>query len=143
MMTEDGLTTRGIVERYFALARSAAPEVLAELFSETADFDIPGDGAGVPWVGRREGRAGIAAFISAIRRGTRSDIFRVDNILVEGDTAVVIGYFRTWAVATNRLMESDFAIIISVADGLIRRFRLLEDSYAVSQALRAQRETAS
>jgi len=128
-------STRTVVDRYFAFASSAAPESIAELFSEAVDFDIPGDVASVPWLGRREGRAGVAAFIAEIRRGTRSDTFEIDRIVVDGDTAVVLGRFRTWAVATNKLMDSDFALIFTVGDSLITRFRLLEDSYAVSRAL--------
>jgi hypothetical protein len=32
-------------------------------------------------------------------------------------------------------MDSDFAFVFTVTDNLIARFRLLEDSYAVSRAL--------
>jgi uncharacterized protein len=125
---------RTVIDRYFVLASSAAPESVAELFSEAVDFDIPGDVASVPWLGRREGRAGVAAFIAEIRRGTRGDIFEIERIVVDGDIAVILGHFRTLAIATNKMMNSDFAFVFTVVNGLITRFRLLEDSYAVSQA---------
>lgn len=36
--------------------------------------------------------------------------------------------------ATGRLIESEFAFDLTVRDGLIVRYRMLEDSYAVEQA---------
>nr|BAT26130.1 hypothetical protein [Aureimonas altamirensis] len=36
--------------------------------------------------------------------------------------------------ATGRRIESEFAFDLTVRDGLILRYRMLEDSYAVEQA---------
>jgi ketosteroid isomerase-like protein len=37
---------------------------------------------------------------------------------------------------TGRIIETDFAIVLSVANGEIIRFQMLEDSFAVSRAAR-------
>jgi ketosteroid isomerase-like protein len=46
------------------------------------------------------------------------------------------GALATRIKATGRMIESDFAIILTVKDGLIARFQMLEDSFAVSKAAR-------
>jgi len=38
--------------------------------------------------------------------------------------------------ANGRTIETDFAIVLTIANGMITRFQMLEDSYAVSAAAR-------
>jgi hypothetical protein len=38
---------------------------------------------------------------------------------------------------TAKIINTDFAIILTIANGEIVRFQMLEDSFAVSQAARA------
>jgi hypothetical protein len=49
---------------------------------------------------------------------------------------VIVGELATRVTATGKLIESDIAIILTVKDGLIGRFQMLEDSFAVSRAAR-------
>jgi ketosteroid isomerase-like protein len=62
--------------------------------------------------------------------------FDIQEILVSDDRAVIVGELASTINATGKLVESDFALILTVSDGEISRFNLIEDSFAVSQAER-------
>lgn len=138
---DDTDRTRDVMKTYLRLlGENAAPEGIAELFAEDVDFDISGDTASVPWIGRREGRAGVAAFFADLRAVTQAEGFDVTKLVVDGDTAIIVGSLTTRVNATDRLIDSEFAIVTTIRDGMIARYRLLEDSFAVAEAVRAPAE---
>ena len=126
---------RAALERYLAAMRSGAtPEAVAALFTEDADWDIPGAVDRVPWIGRRSGRAGVADFVRALWDGIEPIRFDITAIAAEGDRAFAAGDLESRARRTGRIMRSEFVIDVTARDGLISRFRLLEDSFAIAQA---------
>ncbi|MBN8754647.1 MULTISPECIES: nuclear transport factor 2 family protein [Variovorax] len=128
--------TRGIVEQLFAKARTGAdPDEIASLFDEKVDWLIAGDVATVPWIGRKTGRAGVATFYRQIRELLVSERFEVTGILVDGSRAVVLGSLASRVKRTGKLIETEFVFDMAVHDGLITRYHMLEDSFAVAQAL--------
>lgn len=131
-----GGSARAALERYVAAMRSAAaPDAVASLFTADADWDIPGAVDRVPWVGRRSGRAGIADFVRALWQGIEPIRFDISSIVSEGDRAFAAGELESRAKRTGRIMRSEFIIDVTVRDGLISRHRLLEDSFAVAEAV--------
>ncbi|MEU9335550.1 nuclear transport factor 2 family protein [Streptomyces sp. NPDC048290] len=118
------------------LLSGATPDELAAHFAEDVDWFIPGDTAIVPWLGGPAGRVGVTELYTQLGRATRSQRFEVETILGDGDRCVVLGSLRTEVLATGRVIESDFAFDIAVRDGLIVRYHMFEDSWAVAQALR-------
>lgn len=128
---------REIVEAFYeALAGGQSPERVAELFSETAEWEIWGDLHRVPWAGRRTGRAGVAGFVSQMRELTKPLAFDVHRLVVEEDTVVALGQLATQVNASGRVIESAFAAHIVVRHGLIETYRFFEDTWAVAQAMR-------
>ncbi|WP_405647972.1 nuclear transport factor 2 family protein [Streptomyces uncialis] len=116
------------------LSSGAAPNELAERFDESVDWFIPGHTSVVPWIGRKVGRAGVAEFYAQLGQGAKVEEFKVDTIIGDGDRCVVLGSLRTTILATGRDIETDFAFDIEVRDGLITRYRMFEDSWAVAAA---------
>ena len=128
--------TRTIVKQYFdRIQSSAKPEAIAALFSEDVDWNIPGDVDLVSWIGRRKGRNGIADFIRELREQDEPIRFEIHSIVVEGEKAVTLGEFASRVKKNGKVIESEFAIEFTVQDGLIVRYRLFEDSFAVAQAV--------
>jgi N-ethylmaleimide reductase len=128
--------TRTVVKQYFDRVQSSAePAAIAALFSEDVDWNIPGDVDHVPWIGRREGRSGVAAFIHDLKEQDEPIRFEIHSIVVEGEKAVVLGEFASRLKKTGKVIESEFAAEFTVQDGLIVRYRLFEDSFAVAQAV--------
>lgn len=109
-------------------------EAILDLFAENVDWDIPGDLETVPWIGPREGRAGIAAFYRDLVSRLESRRFEARRILADEDTAVVLGDLESVVRATGKLIQSPFAYDLTLQGGKIVRYRMLEDSYAVARA---------
>ena len=118
-----------------ALGEGQEPGIIATLFSEDVVFEIPGDTSALPWIGRKTGREAVAGFIRDLRVLTEPIKFDVQDILASNDRAVIIGEFATRIKATGNLIESPFAIILTVSGtDEVTRFQMLENSFMVSGA---------
>jgi ketosteroid isomerase-like protein len=133
--TDRTAATRAVVETFLQRLTGGATDRLAELFAEDVDWLIPGDQRVAPWVGRRSSRAEVAAFYRMLAANVEPLHASVDSFLVEGEVAVIVGDFASRMRATGKVVESLFSIAITVRNGLIARYRLLEDSHAVVVAL--------
>jgi ketosteroid isomerase-like protein len=107
----------------------AAPEHVAELCSPDLDWNILGDIGALPWTGRKSGRQAMVDFM-------RDLSFEVRDILASDNRVVVLGELASKFISTGKVGKTDFAIVLTVADGQITHFLMLEDSYALSQAAR-------
>lgn len=64
----------------------------------------------------------------------------IDRILFDGNNAVITGEFSTKMLRTDNTVNSLFCIQITVENNLIVRYRLIEDSHAVSVSLTTMNE---
>ena len=114
-----------------------APADIASLFAEDAVFEIPGDSGALPWIGWKTGREAVASFVRDVRSLTEPVKFDVHDILASDARAAIVGELATRVKATGTVIESPFAIILTISDaGAITTFQMLENSVAVSQAAR-------
>jgi hypothetical protein len=134
----NGSLVRTAVDELFAAwIAGATPEELAERFHEDVDCFIPGDTQNVPWIGRKIGRAGIAEHFAQLGQSVTTESWEVDTIMTDGNRAVMLGNFRPRVNATGRAIDSEYAFDVAVDEtGLITRYHMLEDSWAVSEAVR-------
>jgi uncharacterized protein (DUF1330 family)/ketosteroid isomerase-like protein len=132
-----GATTRGVVETFFQRLATGQPEELTALLAEDVDWDIPGNTTVAPWVGPRNSRAGVADYLRRLRASVEPIRAQVQHVLVDGDVAIASGQFASRMVQTGKVVESIFFAQFLVRGGLIVRYRLLEDSQAVVEALSA------
>jgi ketosteroid isomerase-like protein len=109
---------------------------VAKLFSENMEWEIAGDTGVLPWIGQKSGRAAVTDFITESRALLERISFEVHDILANNDRAVILGSLASKLKRTSKIIKTDFAIVLTVANGEIIRFQMLEDSFAVSQAAR-------
>lgn len=134
---------REIAARYFERvakfwAAPDDPQALAEilaLFADEVGWDIPGNLEAVPWIGPRRDSESVGAFYRELAARITPERFEVQRILADVDTAAVLGELASRVNATGRLIESPFAVVLTVGDGRITRYRMLEDSHAVAAAV--------
>ena len=112
------------------------PSEIAKLFSETLEWEIAGDTGALPWIGHKSGRAAITDFVRDSRAMIERISFEVHDILASDQRAVILGSLASKLKRTGKIAKTDFAIILTVSDGEIVRFQMLEDSFAVSQMAR-------
>jgi ketosteroid isomerase-like protein len=123
--------TRAVVEEFFGQIGKGELEAALELLAEPVDWFTPGDTSLIPWMGQRSTKDEVRAFFRMAGENMTPDTFEVRQILAEGDTAVVLGYFKYLVNATGKYFESNFALELRVTDGLITRYRMHEDSYSI------------
>ncbi len=120
-----------------ALAENMDSGEIAKMFSDDVKFEIAGDVGALPWIGQKTGRQAVIGFIDNTRRLIEQVRFAVQDILASDDRAVIVGELTTRINATGRIIESAFAIVLTLSGGEIVGFRMLEDSFAVSKAARS------
>ena len=118
------------------LGSGAEPDDVATLVSEDVSFEIPGDETAFPWIGAKVGRQAFAGFIRDQRELLVSDVFRVDDILVSDTRAVILGELSGTVKKSGKTVATYFAIILTMSNGKVGRFQMLENSFAASQAAR-------
>ena len=115
------------------LGSGADPAEIAKLFSENLEWEIAGDTSVLPWIGKKCGRIAITDFVRDSRAMIERISFEVREILASGDRAVILGSLASKIKRTGKTVQTDFAIVLTVANAEIVRFQMLEDSFAVSQ----------
>ena len=118
------------------IGAGADPGEIAALFSVEVQFEIAGDVGALPWIGRRIGRDAVSSFIGGTRRLIEQLRFDVQDILASDSRAVIVGELTTKINTTGNIIESAFALILTISNGEIARFQMLEDSFAVARAAR-------
>ena len=118
------------------VGNGAEPGEIAKLFSENLEWEIAGDTGILPWIGKKSGRAAITDFVNDSRALIERISFEVRDVLAGDERAVIVGSLESRLKRTSKVIKTDFAIVLTVADGEIIRFQMLEDSFAVSQAAR-------
>jgi ketosteroid isomerase-like protein len=118
------------------LGDARPPSEIAALFAADLVFEIQGDAGVLPWIGRKTGRQAIEDFVRDIRAMTEPVGFDVEDILASDSRAAIVGALQTRIKATGRITATQFAIILTIVDGAVARFQMLEDSFDVSKAAR-------
>ncbi len=124
-----------IIQKFFQFLTQRDLENLATLFSENIDWYIPGNETRAAWLGRRNSRQDVREFYQLLWQNTEPVSASVNKIFIDGQDAVIAGEFSTVMLQTGKTVNSLFFIQMKVEDNLITKYRLLEDSYAVSEAL--------
>ncbi|USI73586.1 nuclear transport factor 2 family protein [Sphingomonas morindae] len=118
------------------IGQSRDPEEIATPFAEDLVFEVQGDADAMPWIGRRTGRRAMVDFLRDLRTLTEPLAFDVDDILASDKRAAIVGALQTRIKATGKVMASQFAIVLTIDNGIVTRFQMLEDSFALSRAAR-------
>ncbi|MDR6465308.1 nuclear transport factor 2 family protein [Chryseobacterium sediminis] len=108
---------------------------LTNLFSDTVDWYIPGDEQKAPWLGVRNNKQEVSDFFELLWKNTEPVSAKIDHIFTDNENAVITGEFATKMLETGNIAESLFCIQMRIQNNKIIRYRLLEDSLAVSKAL--------
>ena len=118
------------------IGSSRDPAEIAAAFAEDLVFEIQGDEGALPWIGRKTGREAMTDFLRDLRELTEPLSFDVDDILASDARAAIVGSLRTRIRATGKVTATQFALVLTVADGVVSRFQMLEDSFDLSKAAR-------
>lgn len=115
---------------------SGDAQALALLFAENANWEIAGDVGALPWVGKQQGKEAIVNFVKDTATLLTSESLTVQDILANEHRAMILGALASRVNATGKLIETSFVLVLEISNRLISSFKMLEDTFAVSQAAR-------
>jgi ketosteroid isomerase-like protein len=118
------------------IGEGRSPEALAAMFAEDLRFEIQGDDGALPWIGHRTGRQAAADFFREIRVLTEPVKFEVEDILGSPNRAVIVGELATRIKSSRKIINTQFAIVLTISGDEIMRFQMLEDSFGLSRTVR-------
>ena len=132
-LTRPALSTGDVVQAaYRAFEARDVPALLA-LLAPDVTWGQP-DNAHIPSSGTRHGVDGVREWLRIGNESEDVQLMEPRHILVEGDTAVVIGFMRVVARPTGIPYEMEFVHVITVRDGKVARFREYFDTWTAAQA---------
>lgn len=110
---------------------------IPSLFAEDVNFFIAGNTELVPWIGEKHGHSGVKEFLKKFRLFAQPLEFDIESKIVDGESAVILGDLKTKVKETEKVISSEFAIVFLFSNDLITYFRIFEDTYAVSEAMKS------
>ena len=134
-MSSPDSALEAVVNRFLGALATRDLDTLVALFAPDVDWDIAGNEKLAPWLGRRRNPSEVREFYGLLWAAVEPVSVEVEHILYDGDHCVITGQFASTMLATGRLFDSMFSVHLTVANGVITRYRLQEDSWALVVAL--------
>jgi ketosteroid isomerase-like protein len=125
-----------------------APNPLQQCFSKVGARDVPGalaviDDATVfepqgpihlPIYGRFVGKAGVERLLSTLAEQFETEIFEIRKWAEAEDYVFAYGFMQHRVRKTGRTFKSEFTVVAQINSGLIRHYRIFEDTSAAEAA---------
>ena len=137
-MTMNGQANLEFAQDFLQKLGTGDADALALLFAEDAKWEIAGDAGALPWLGKQQGKEAIVNFVRDTATLLTSESLVVEDILANEHRAMIQGALASRVNATGKLIETSFVLVLEISNGLISSFKMLEDTFAVSQAARGK-----
>ena len=128
------LNTKTVQDAYAAFLRGDVTTLLGLLTDDVMWEPVLGTGSHVPFSARRQGKPAVAEFFTQVAASEDFTQFEPREYIAQGDAVVAVGHYRATTKSTGRSFESDFAMVFTLRDGKISRFREFTDSAAINAA---------
>lgn len=135
--------TRKIVEGFYNKTALGDVAGIVDLMSDDIEWEIPGNESLAPWVGLKKGKPGVSEFYTLLNKNTKNLIFKVDELFIDDQHALALGYVSTIMLKTNRIFNSYFMAHFTVSDKHITKYLFLEDSFELAKALTIDSEESA
>ncbi|MEE6188014.1 nuclear transport factor 2 family protein [Niabella digestorum] len=129
------IDAKKIVEAFLEYLQQRDLNRIVNLFAENVKWQIPGNENRIAWLGKRNSRAEVEAFFKLLWSATVPLSASIHKILMTGSDVIIKGDFATKMLKTGKIVTSIFFIHFVVKEEKIVEYTLLEDSFAVAQAM--------
>lgn len=127
--------TRAIVEQFYKRRSLNDIDGVIDLIADDIKWEIPGDKDLAPWLGNRSSKEEIREFFSLQKQHLESLIFDTNQLVVEGENAVAIGYLSSRMLKTDKVFNSHFMTHFIVKNKQITHYFFSEDSLELVKVL--------
>ena len=122
-----------LVRKTYELFNSGDIETLLGMYADDISWETPLV-ENTPLGGKINGRESLVDFFTRLGETEEFSVFEAKEFIAQGDKVVVIGNFVSRVKSTNKQFASDFAHIVTVADGKIAGFYEFFDTAAAGKA---------
>ena len=126
--------TKVVQAAYTAFGRGDIPALLGYLADDIQWKPVIGTAKHVPFSGARTGKQAVAEFFKLVAETEDFEQFEPREFVAQGDTVVAIGHYRAVSKATGKRFDSDFAMVFTLRNGKVARFREFTDSAGINAA---------
>jgi ketosteroid isomerase-like protein len=119
---------RVVREMFAAFVRGDAQAVLDTL-ADDVEWRLAGP-TQVTYAGIRRGKDKVADFFKVIAEASEFEQFEAEEFLAQGDKVVAFGHERQRIKSTGQVVENDWAMVFTLRDGKIARYRNYVDTAA-------------
>ncbi|MEC4003722.1 nuclear transport factor 2 family protein [Flavobacterium sp. SUN052] len=128
-------STKNTIDQFLNFLSKRDLENLTLLFAKNIDWNLPGNPNAAEWFGQRNTREEVKEFYQLLWKKVEPISGTINNIFIDKEDAVIAGEFTVKMLSTGKLVSSIFYIQMTIKNGLIEKYRLLEDSFAISESL--------
>ncbi len=121
------------VEQLFSRLASADVEGALKYVHEDAVFEAQGPSE-VPIYGRFERRDGVTRFLTIVSEMFDTEVFEFRKWAVADDFVFAHGYMQHKLRKNGHVFKSEWALVCQTEDGLIRSYKMFEDTAALQAA---------
>lgn len=124
-----------VVLKYYAALGERNIEMIMKLFPESLDWHVPGNDTIAPWLGYRNTHDEVREFFELLWKNTESVSAKINHIATDQNVVISSGSFETLMIKTGKILKSLFFTEITIVDGVITKYILLEDTFGLVKAL--------
>lgn len=124
-----------VVSRYYSALGARNIEMIMKLFPDKLDWYVPGNESSAPWLGYRKTNDHVREFFELLWQNTEPVSAVINHIATDQNVVLSSGSFETLMLKTGKNFKSLFFTEITIADGLIVKYILLEDTFGLMRAL--------
>lgn len=131
-------TIQHLVEEFLLHMGNRDLNPLIQLFDDQVDWYIPGDESRISWLGTRQHKSEIRVFFETLWANTLPLSTTLDGVFTQGADAVIAAEFSVQMLPTGCILTSPVFIMLTInSQGKIIKYRLLEDSFIVSESMKS------
>lgn len=118
---------KAIVQQAYDNFKARNIAALLTILSDDISWTLP-EMEGVPFAGKRTGRAAVGEFFAAVDGAQEVLSFEPRELLAEGDRVIVLGSYEWRVKANGREFGGDFAHVWTISEGKATAFQEYMDT---------------
>ena len=126
--------TKTVQDAFAAFLRGDVTSLLGLMTDDVVWEPVLGTASHVPFSAKRQGKPAVAEFFQQVAANEEFTQFEPREYIAQGNTVVAVGHYRAVTKSTGKSFESDFAMVFTLRDGKVARFREFTDSAGINAA---------
>lgn len=123
-----------VQELFAAFSQKDLPTMLTTM-TEDVEWELVGPKA-LPFSGVRHGHDGVRSFFQDHMSSLELTRFQIHEFLPSGDKVIVLGEEDGHALSNNKTFTNEWAMVFTLRDGKIAKWRSYENTAVMLDALR-------